>query len=67
MTTKHDPEWLRGFAAALGPLVRTFDKPSLVRCVMEGDGITYRDLKAAGVEEFDLAPIRSATRGRRKQ
>lgn len=52
--------WLRGFAAALGAVQRFYDRGTIVAEVMKHDGVTLADLKAAGVEAFDLDPIKQA-------
>lgn len=57
---KQSNEWLCGYAAALANIDRQHDRPSMVRDAMVGDGLTVRMLKDAGVEEYDLAPIRKA-------
>jgi hypothetical protein len=55
-------EWVRGFAAALGAVLRLYDQGTIVVNVMNADGITLRHLKHAGVEAFDLDPITKAYR-----
>ena len=54
-----DP-WIRGYAAALAALVRLQNEPRLARSILDADGITLEHLIAAGVEPFDLAPLRRA-------
>ena len=49
-----------GFAVGLGCLIRDFDQPSMAINIMENNGVTFLDLKKAGVEPFDLKPIRKA-------
>jgi hypothetical protein len=53
-------EFYQGFAVACATLVRSYDEPSMAKYIMTSNGITLRDLKGAGVEEFDLAPLRKA-------
>lgn len=53
-------EWLQGFAAALACVDRTFDRPTMVKSVMEGYGVSVKMLRDAGVERYDLAVIREA-------
>jgi hypothetical protein len=52
--------WLRGFAAAIGAVQRQHDRPTIVRDVLTGNGVTLDDLRSAEVEEFDLDPIQKA-------
>lgn len=49
-----------GYAAALAAVIRMYDQPTIVRNVMSGDGLTLKDFKKAGVEEFDLDILRKA-------
>ncbi len=46
-----------GFAAALGSLAREHDRPSMAIDIMRCNGVTLQNLKDAGVEQFDLAPL----------
>jgi hypothetical protein len=54
-------EWLCGYAAALGAMRRLFHHDSSVASVLQADGLTVAHLQAAGVEKFDLDPIKAAT------
>jgi hypothetical protein len=49
--------WL-GFAMALASVNRNFDKPTIVKSVMDGYGVTVKMLKNSGVEDHDLKEIR---------
>ncbi len=53
-------EWLCGYAAALANVDRQHDQPQLVYSCMVGDGISVQMLVDAGVEEYDLDPIKKA-------
>jgi len=54
-------EWLCGYAAALGAVRRLYHHDSAVAGVLVADGLTVAHLLAAGVEKFDLDPIKAAT------
>lgn len=49
-----------GCAIILGSLVRERDTPSVAIDIMRCNGITLKNLQDAGVDEFDLKPIRAA-------
>ena len=55
-----DGEFYCGLAVGLGCLIRDFDQPSMAIDIMKNNGVTFLDLKKAGVEPFDLNPIRKA-------
>lgn len=57
---KERDAWLCGYAAALANLDRQHDQPTMVRDCMVGDGVTIKMLKDAGVEAYDLDPIKEA-------
>jgi hypothetical protein len=56
-------EWLRGYAAAMAIVQREHGESTVVADGMSEIGIRHRGqlgiLKRAGVEEFDLKPIRA--------
>lgn len=52
--------WLRGYAAALAALIRLHDRGEIAKDIMLSDGLAVRDFEAAGVEGFDLKPIKEA-------
>lgn len=58
----YDPAWLAGYATALANLNRLHDRPTMVRDVMDGDGIEIKHLKAAGVCSYDLRELKKALR-----
>lgn len=53
-------EFVCGYAAALAALVRLRDMPTVARDIAQCDGLTLRNFKDAGVEEFDLCQIKKA-------
>lgn len=53
-------EFYCGYAAAIGALIRLHDEKTMAIDVMNCDGVTVSDLEKAGVEDFDLKPIREA-------
>lgn len=56
-------EWLRGYAAALAAIQRSFGQSSMVVSILVGDGVTVEELREARVGAFDLKPILRATMG----
>jgi len=57
-TEKHlDKAFYQGFAAAIGSLAREHDQPSMARDIMNCNGVTFKQLRDAGVEQFDLMPL----------
>jgi hypothetical protein len=56
---KEDWGFYQGFAAALGSLAREHGEPSVAVDIMRCNGVSLQDLKDAGVEEFDLKPLRT--------
>lgn len=54
----HSASFWQGFAMALGSVNRSFDRPTIVKSVMEGYGVTVKLLKDAAVEDYDLKEIR---------
>jgi hypothetical protein len=59
-TKKERDAWLCGYAAALANVDRQHDQPTIVRNCMDGDGLTVKMLRDAGVEAYDLDPIKKA-------
>lgn len=57
---EHQRDFLRGYAAAIGALVRLHNKPSLALDIVRNDGLKLSDFKTAGVEDFDLRQLRRA-------
>lgn len=57
---RDDCIWIRGYAAALGAIIRLHDEPTMARDVAQMDGLTVADFRKAGVEPYDLNPIRKA-------
>lgn len=55
--------WLRGYAAALAAMQRLCNESSTVCSLMVADGLTLRDFRRAGVEDFDMTELRHAARG----
>jgi hypothetical protein len=47
--------WMRGFATALASMWRLHHDPQMVHAVLRHNGLTVEDLRAAGVDEYDLA------------
>jgi hypothetical protein len=59
----------RGFGLALALCEREQSNPSVYASVMQAYGLTMRMAREAGLEEFDLAPLRVLARelrGRRR-
>ena len=54
-----DKAFVQGFGMAVGALARDHDEPSQAADIMRSNGITFKQLRAAGVEEFDLRCLRS--------
>jgi len=57
--TNQAPEFFQGVGAALGSLARDHGQPFMAIDIMRMNGITFDDLVTAGVEEFDLYPLRN--------
>ncbi len=49
--------FLRGFALALAEINRLFDQPGHVYDVMRAAGVTVKEMRGVGVEEFDLDEV----------
>lgn len=49
--------FLHGWACALADLNRLYDQPTMVEDVMRCGGITVKDLRAAGVDDYDIREI----------
>ncbi len=49
-----------GMALALAEINRKFDRPSMVVEVAREAGLTLKDLRAAGVDNYDLKELRKA-------
>ena len=60
--SENDKSFYRGFAVAIGSLAREHGSPSMAVDIMESNGVTLRQLEEAGVEPFDLKPIRAEWR-----
>lgn len=60
--TDADKHFYQGFACALASLARGLGPPSMAIDIMNTNGITLADLEKAGVEEFDLKPLRAEWR-----
>lgn len=54
----HDKTFYCGMAVALGSLAREHDQPSVAIDIMKCNGVSLKDLQDAGVEPFDLKPLR---------
>jgi hypothetical protein len=52
-------EFVTGFAVAVAALARDCDEPVHAASIISGNGLSLRDFVEAGVEDFDLAPIRA--------
>lgn len=55
---KKRDEFICGFAAAVGTLAREHGSPSMAADIMHCNGLRLKDFKKAGVEEFDMKPLR---------
>jgi hypothetical protein len=55
---EQDKQFYRGFGAAVGTLARN-GWPSQAADIMQTNGVTFKQLKESGVEEFDLKPLRT--------
>lgn len=53
-------EWIRGVGYALAEMQRHFDNKTGVNDVARATGLTYEDFKAAGLDPYDLKPLRKA-------
>lgn len=53
-------EWLCGYACALANVVRVTNEPQIAKMTLTGDGLSVKELKAAGVEPYDLDEIERA-------
>lgn len=51
-------EWACGVGYALAEVQRLHDQPTVVLDVARAAGLSYEDLKAAGLDPFDLKPLR---------
>ena len=60
MTTS--PDFMLGFAAAVAALARDCDEPVHAASIISGNGLSLRDFEVAGVEDFDMKPIRALFR-----
>lgn len=54
---KQSNRFYQGIACAVASANRLHDCPTICADVLRGFGITYQDLKDAGVEEYDLGEI----------
>ncbi len=52
--TMRDKAWTQGFAAALSITYNVSPDKSLAADVLHESGLCFDDLKAAGVEDYDL-------------
>ena len=52
-----DRAFNQGFAMAVGSLARDHNQPTTAGDIMRSHGISYNDLKKAGVEKFDLKAL----------
>lgn len=64
-----DPEkrgFIQGYAVAVGVIVRLHDHPSIAADLLQQSGFTLRDFERAGVDEYDLKPVRKLFREMRR-
>lgn len=60
--------FVAGLACGLAAFNRGFDQPTAVNSTLEGLGLTWLDLKAAGTDEYDLVEIEKCLQqGNQKQ
>jgi hypothetical protein len=59
-------EFYFGCAVILSSLARDHGFPNMAIDIMHCNGITFDQLKQAGCEEFDLAPLRKEWRDRNR-
>ena len=52
--------FVQGFAAAAADIYRSYGMRNLARFICEGSGFDLADFEAAGVDEFDMEPLRKA-------
>lgn len=57
-----EKDFIHGLAVGLAIIARDRDEPSLAADAMSGCGYDAADLRAAGVDPYDLAPLRKALR-----
>lgn len=58
--SEDDKAFYSGFAVVLGCLIRERDLPSVAVDIMRSNGVELKHLIKAGVDNFDLKPIRRA-------
>ena len=56
--TDVERSFYHGFAIAVASLAREHGRPEQALDIMKCNGVTYQQLKQAGVEEFYLRPLR---------
>jgi len=59
-TSKNNVSFVQGIAYACAELIRAFDEPTYATEIIKGAGLTIADLKRAGTDEYDLAPLEAA-------
>jgi hypothetical protein len=57
-----EDNFLRGFAAAMAALIREHDQPTMAVDICRCSGLTLWHFERAGVDSFDLKPLRKAFR-----
>lgn len=60
MKAELDSSFTQGFAAAIAALIRERDQPSVAVDIAHMSGFSLSSFIDAGVDDFDLAPIRAA-------
>lgn len=65
MPRPHERKFTQGFAAAIASPAREHGMPLVAADITRCNGLTYEDFERAGVEEFDLAPLREEMSGAR--
>lgn len=54
----NNKEFYLGMAVVLGAIARDHGLPSIAINIMKSNGVSFQALKNAGVEPFDLDPLR---------
>ena len=48
----------QGLAYVIAELIRNYDEPTIALEILKSSGFTYKELKQAGVETYDLEIIK---------
>ena len=59
---KKDRAWDVGYACACAEIIRTHDQPTIAEDVYESNFLTVSQLRAAGVDEYDIKVLKPIIR-----